>query len=84
MDELGVPTNESYFADEYLGYSIGTGIFWIVATIAPIICQEYWLKPASTYEDNVEIAWDYVEFVFSAFITLYPTVGLTLWTRIAW
>ena len=83
MDELGVPTNESYFADEFLGYSIGTGIFWLIATIAPIICQEYWLKPASDYKD-VEIAWDYVEFVFSASITLYPTVGLTLWTRIAW
>ena len=85
MDELGVPTNESYFADEFLGYSIGTGILWLVSTITPIICMEYWLKPVSDYKDT-EIAWDYVEFVFNANagIILYPTLGLTLWTRIAW
>ena len=49
MDELEALTNVSYFADEYLGYSIGTGIFWIIGTIAPIICMEYWLKPSSDY-----------------------------------
>ena len=85
MDELGVPTNESYFADEFLGYSVGTGIFWIIATVAPIICQEYWLKPESDYKDGDMIAWDYEEFYVSVNIGyLYPTVGLTLWTRIAW
>ena len=86
MDELGVPTNESYFADEFLGYSIGTGIFWLIGTLAPIICQEYWLKPASDYGvgDSLLIAWDYVEFEFSSTIFIYPTAGLTLWTRIAW
>ena len=84
MDELGVPTNESYFADEYLGYSIGTGIIWIIGTIAPIICMEYWLKPASHYKGDDQIAWDYVKFKFSSSIILFPTVGLTYWTKIAW
>ena len=49
MADFGVPTNESYFADEYLGYSVGVGIFWIVGAITPIICQEFWLKPSNFY-----------------------------------
>ena len=49
MADFGVPTNESYFADEYLGYSVGVGIFWIVGALTPIICQEFWLKPSSFY-----------------------------------
>ena len=85
--DFGVPTNESYFADEYLGYSVGVGIFWIVGAITPILCQEFWLKTDSFYEEvngtDQYLAWDSVSLEFGG-ITFYPTKGLTTWTKIAW
>ena len=86
-DEFAALTNDSYFADEYLGYSIGTGIFWILGMITPMICMEAWLKPASFYKseygENIDIAWDYVPSIIGG-ITYYRVVGLTQWTKIAW
>ena len=63
-NDLGVQPNEVYFDDGYLGYTIGTGIFWIIGTITPIIMMENWLKPASfyKYDDNGiarNKAWNY-------------------------
>ena len=86
-DEFAALTNDSYFADEYLGYSIGAGIFWILGTITPMICMEAWLKPASFYKTevgiDVNIAWNYVTMSISN--NTYATVlGLTQWTKIAW
>ena len=82
-DEFAALTNDSYFADEYLGYSIGTGIFWILGAITPMICMEAWLKPASFYDTivgvDVNIAWNYVTMSIGG--QTYATVlGLTQWT----
>ena len=83
MAEFGVPTNESYFAEEYLGYSVGVGIFWIIGTITPILCQEFWLKTSEFYKEeggaDIAIGWDPIDQeVFG--VTYYVQVGLTKWT----
>ena len=94
-DELDVlaNTNDSYFGDEYLGYSIGTGLFWVVGMITPITMMYAWLMPESYYgtinylglgqDKPINIAWNYVS--LTVLSTEFPMVyGLTLWTRIAW
>ena len=92
-DELDVlaNSNDSYFGDEYLGYSIGTGIFWVIGMITPITMMYAWLMPESYYGEidvaglskAVNIAWNYVSIQF--FSDEIPVVlGLTLWTQIAW
>ena len=48
-DELAALTDDSYFADEYLGYSIGTGILWVIGMITPITMKYAWLMPESYY-----------------------------------
>ena len=48
-DELAALTEDSYFADEYLGYSIGAGVFWVLGMITPITMMYAWLVPESFY-----------------------------------
>ena len=71
-DELAALANdESYFGDEYLGYSIGTGIFWVIGMITPISMMYGWLMPESFYQTveiigiqkNMYIAFNYISHV---------------------
>ena len=91
-DELAVLANdESYFGDEYLGYSIGTGIFWVIGMITPISMMYGWLMPESFYQTveilgidkNMYIAFNYLSLSIGG-IEIPQVYGLTLWTRIAW
>ena len=87
-NDLGVQPNEVYFDDGYLGFTIGTGIFWIIGTITPLIMMEYQFKPASfyKYDDNGyprNKAWDYAITQVGPYITT-AVYGVTQWTKIAW
>ena len=71
-DDLGVQPNEVYFDNDYFGYTVGTGIFWIIGTVTPILMMEFWLKPESFYKNDSSgiprnKAWDYVVFTLGAY-----------------
>ena len=87
-DDLGVQPNEVYFDNDYFGYTVGTGIFWIIGTVTPIIMMEFWLKSESFYKNDSSgiprnKAWDYVVFTLGAYKKT-QVYGLTEWTKIAW
>ena len=71
--ETPLVQEDGYFAAEYLGFAVGMGMIWLVASQTPLMLVEYWVKP-NRWASIVEIL-----------LGLQNTtvVGHTLWTQYA-
>ena len=68
------PVVTAEYTTEYLGWAIGVGLIWAVASQVPYNVFRFWVFPGAWIPEVVYLAnqWNKV------------TDGLSMWTRVAW